>query len=140
MVHIPLLEAHTKDAPDQGPTVVLLGDSMIERMTTTGGSPNFPAPWPSSAMISDEKLSALGLRRLDRVFNAGVAGDKIENLAYRLAGAPHPEDPEKDLPGLLPILARCGTVRVWVVHIGSNDLTPEGGLASEDAYDDASPV
>ncbi|KAK3309799.1 uncharacterized protein B0T15DRAFT_516544 [Chaetomium strumarium] len=147
-VHIPLLEAATKDAPDQGPTVVLLGDSMLERMTTTGQSPNFTAPWPSPAMLPDGDLEALRatreeevldiakkarrpardlIRRVDRVFNAGVGGDKIQNLAYRLVG-----DPYRGLPGLLPMLARCGTVRLWVLHIGTNHLSPKRGLSGAD--------
>jgi platelet-activating factor acetylhydrolase IB subunit beta/gamma len=149
--HIPLLERATKNAPNLGPTVVLLGDSMLERMTTTDQSPNFTELWPSSAMLPDETLDkwwghpgelaqqlvrfenvghlVTPFHRIDRVFNAGVGGDKIQNLAYRLAG-----DPEKDLPGLLPILAWCGTVRLWVVHIGSNNLTPKRALTPEDLY------
>ncbi|KAK3295293.1 SGNH hydrolase-type esterase domain-containing protein [Chaetomium fimeti] len=141
-VHIPLLQSHTHNAAVQcGPTVVLVGDSMLERMTTTGSTPNFTAPWPSPAMLSDAALAALhpaadtdipSPRRLDRVFNAGVGGDKIQNVAYRLVGA-EPEGGEGGgLPGLLPMLAACGTVRVWVVQAGTNNLSPKKGLVERD--------
>ncbi|KAH6838553.1 SGNH hydrolase-type esterase domain-containing protein [Chaetomium sp. MPI-CAGE-AT-0009] len=142
-VHIPLLQSHTHNAPSQhGPTAVLVGDSMLERMTTTGETPNFTAPWPSPAMLSDAALAALqpakdsddaapapDPRRLDRVFNAGVGGDKIQNVAYRLVGA---EGEEDRLPGLLPMLAACGTVRLWVVQAGTNNLSPKKGLVERD--------
>lgn len=131
-VHLPLLESQTLDAPRRGPAVVLLGDSMFERMITTGQSINFVAPWPSPAMLDDETIARYEddtLKRLDRVFNAGVGGDKIQNLAYRLVG-----DEERGLPGLLPALARCGTVRLWVLHVGTNNLSPKDGLKSEDLH------
>ncbi|KAK4041129.1 hypothetical protein C8A01DRAFT_45667 [Parachaetomium inaequale] len=133
-VHIPLLQSHIKDAPENGPAVVLLGDSMFERMTTTGETPNFVAPWPSPAMLSDEILRFGGTdyKRIDRVFNAGVGGDKIQNLVYRLVGASHPEDEDKNLPGLLPMLAACGTVKLWAIHIGTNNLHPKHGLRDDD--------
>jgi platelet-activating factor acetylhydrolase IB subunit beta/gamma len=133
-VHIPLLQSHIKDAPKKGPQVVLLGDSMFERMTTTGETPNFVAPWPSPAMLSDEILcyEESDYKRIDGVFNAGVGGDKIQNLIYRLVGASHPKDEEKDLPGLLPMLAACGTVKLWVIHIGTNNLHPKHGLQDDD--------
>jgi hypothetical protein len=113
---------------------VFLGDSMFERMTTTGETPNFVAPWPSPAMLSDEMLRFGGTdyKRIDRVFNAGVRGDKIQNLVYRLVGASHPEEEEKNLPGLLPMLAACGTVKLWVIHIGTNNLHPKHGLRDDD--------
>ena len=132
--HIPLVHSHTNDAPNQGPTVVLVGDSMFERMTTTGQTPNFTAPWPSPAMLDNATLTKINdthnppLGRLTRVFNAGVGGDKIQNIAYRLVGASHPDDEAKNLPGLLPMLARCGTVRVWAVQAGTNNLSPKQGL------------
>jgi hypothetical protein len=136
--HIPLLHSHTNDGPHQGPTVVLVGDSMFERMTTTGETPNFTAPWPSLAMLDDATLAKISdnhnppTRRLTRVFNAGVGGDKIQNIAYRLAGASHPDDEAKNLPGLLSMLAQCGTVRVWAVQAGTNNLSPKQGLRDVD--------
>ena len=35
---------------------------------------------------------------------------------------------------MLPLLARCGTVRVWVVHVGTENLSSaeHGGLEWED--------
>ncbi|KAK4149682.1 hypothetical protein C8A00DRAFT_18660 [Chaetomidium leptoderma] len=136
-VHIPLLQSRLQDAPDQGPTVVLIGDSMFERMTTTGESPNSAAAsWPSPQMLGDDEyLDKRSVGRLDRVFNAGVGGDKIQNVAYRLVGAashPEEEDESQDLPGLLPLLAAFGTVKLWVVHAGTNNLSPKQGLRAAD--------
>jgi platelet-activating factor acetylhydrolase IB subunit beta/gamma len=136
--HIPLLHSHTNNAPNHGPTVVLVGDSMFERMTTTGETPNFTAPWPSPAMLDDTTLTKISdnhnppMNRLTRVFNAGVGGDKIQNIAYRLAGAPHPNEEDRNLPGLLPMLARCETVRVWAVQAGTNNLSPKQGVRDAD--------
>ena len=132
-IHIPLL---LQSQPETGSTIVLVGDSMLERMTTTGETPNFTAPWPSPAMLSDSALAALQpapARRLDGVFNAGVGGDKIQNVAYRLVGAAQGgEGGEGPLPGLLPMLAACGTVRLWVVQVGTNNLSPKKGLVERD--------
>lgn len=145
-VHITLLQSYISDSPSntKGPSVVLLGDDLIADMTTTGESPGLTAPWPSPAMLSDETLAGYyspqapcpccgesgddsshespdDWKRLGGVFNAGVRGDTVQNLVYRLVGD---QDIGGDLPGLLPMLAACGTVRVWVVHIGTNNVTP----------------
>jgi platelet-activating factor acetylhydrolase IB subunit beta/gamma len=141
--HIPLLQSQTQKNnvnENHGPVVVLVGDSMLERMTTTGECPNFTAPWPSPAMLDDTTLASLALgpgitlKRIDKVFNAGVGGDRIQNIAYRLAGGPHLDDPtnQPGLPALLPLLAACGSVRLWVVQAGSNNLTPKRGLKDAD--------
>ena len=128
-VHIPLLQSHLRDFPAGGPRMVLLGDSMFERMTTTGQSPNFPAPWPSPALFPSPDTPGLPAedkdRRFEGVFNAGVGGDKIQNVIYRLVG-----DEERGLPGLLPILA--GSVQLWVVHVGTNNLSPKKGWSRAD--------
>ncbi len=128
-VHIPLLQSHLRGVPASGPQVVLLGDSMFERMTTTGQSPNFPAPWPSLALFPSPDTAGLPTKekdcRFEGVFNAGVGGDKIQNVIYRLAG-----DNERGLPGLLPILA--GSVQLWVVHVGTNNLSPKKGWTRAD--------
>lgn len=75
--HIPYLQAcKTK------PEIVLLGDSMIERMTTTGESSS-GHPWPAEAMWSEETMTALAsqpeqrITRLSNVFNAGVGGSTL---------------------------------------------------------------
>ena len=128
--HIPLLQAHLAVHPSDGPKLVLLGDSMFERMITTGRTPNFPSPWPSETMHpdTDELLAVfphLEDRRLCGIFNAGVGGDKVQNVIYRLVG-----DEERGLPALLPILAP--SVKVWVVHAGGNNLTPAAGWSEQD--------
>ena len=131
--HVPLLQSCLGPDARPGPTVAFLGDSMIERMLTTGGSPNFPEPWPSPFLMSDEVLAEKKYKptdRFDRVFNAGVGGDKIENLIYRLVGSEGNDDEEKNLPGLLPLLAEIGSVKVWVVHVGTNNLSPKKGMPS----------
>ncbi|KAJ0387332.1 hypothetical protein COL922a_002574 [Colletotrichum nupharicola] len=116
------------------PSIVLLGDSMIERMITTGLSPSFD-PWPSTTMISDEimaqkqtQTSSAKPARLKGVFNAGVGGDKFENVIYRLTGS---SDPSRPLAGLLNAL-RNRDVKLWVLHVGTNNLHPKCGLRDSD--------
>lgn len=70
-------------------------------------------------------------KRLGGVLNAGVGGDGIQNIAYRIAGCPHP-DPAKHLPGLGSALAICGGVRLWAVQAGTNNLSPKRGLIDVD--------
>jgi lysophospholipase L1-like esterase len=69
--------------------VVFIGDSMFERLKTTG---------------INTKLASLPTS-----FNAGIGGDKIENVLYRL-----------DL-GLLDLLEKKN-VKLWVVMVGTNNL------------------
>lgn len=142
--HLPLLQRQHDHPP---PTVVFLGDSMFERMltttttTTTGESPDPDldpdpaAPWPPAAMLADADLPTGTTGRLRRVLNAGVGGDRVQNVAYRLVGA------EGDhLPGLLEALVECHGhgggggcgVRLWVVHAGTNNLSAKKGLADGD--------
>jgi lysophospholipase L1-like esterase len=83
--HIPELNAESKVDID----TVLIGDSMLERLKNTGRNTRL-AQLPSS-------------------FNAGVGGDKIENVLYRL-----------DL-GLISQL-ETRNVKLWVVMIGTNNL------------------
>ncbi|GAB1319917.1 hypothetical protein MFIFM68171_10127 [Madurella fahalii] len=135
--HLPLLQQHHHQHP---PTVVLLGDSMFERMITIDESSNLVEPWPSAAMLPDSELPA-GTGRLRGVFNASVGGDRVANIAYRLVGERFPDDPKKDLPGLMETLIRYGGggdgggggggegVKVWVVQAGTNDLSAKKGLA-----------
>ncbi|KAK3373137.1 hypothetical protein B0T24DRAFT_622189 [Lasiosphaeria ovina] len=147
--HIPLLRRQDFIKP----TVVLLGDSMLERMTTTGESPSLIAPWPSPAMLSDAALAALAsadsaepdaseplaaakrarlpMARLDGVFNAGVGGDKVQNMSYRLVGSAGTSETE-DLPALASLLAARGGVKLWVVQAGTNNLAPKKGLRDGD--------
>lgn len=71
--------------------IILIGDSMLERFKTTG-------------LLIKSKISSR-----PETFNAGVGGDKIENVIYRL-----------DL-GLLQLLQPLLPL-LWVVHIGTNNL------------------
>ena len=57
--------------------------------------------------------------RRSSTFNAGVGGDKIENVLYRLK------------EGLLSSLASL-PVKLWVVHVGTNNLRPKGPLRPND--------
>ncbi|RYP06057.1 hypothetical protein DL764_003420 [Monosporascus ibericus] len=106
---------------------------MIERMITTAESPSFQ-PWPSAAILSEDSLASLGapagrkITRLGNVFNAGVGGDKYENLLYRLVGD---DSAERQLPGLLDIL-QGRDIDIWVVHAGTNNLHPKRGLTDVD--------
>jgi hypothetical protein len=83
--HLPELERRKKEPID----VVLIGDSMLERLKTTGMSTKI-AQMPST-------------------FNAGVGGDKIENVLYRLG---------------LGMMMRLSdkNVKLWVVMVGTNNL------------------
>ncbi|KAH8668774.1 SGNH hydrolase-type esterase domain-containing protein [Xylariales sp. PMI_506] len=127
--HIPTLQACSS-----GPRIVLLGDSMLERMQTTGSSLNFD-PWPSEALLDAVALDSISaswltsIHRLDGVFNAGVGGDKYENILYRLAG-----DQERRLQGLLGSL-KGNEIDLWLFHAGTNNLHTKKGLtdASIDA-------
>ncbi|KAH9213542.1 SGNH hydrolase-type esterase domain-containing protein [Leptodontidium sp. 2 PMI_412] len=73
--------------------VVLLGDSMIERFKTTG--------------INTQTF------QLPNSFNAGVGGDKIENIIYRLLI-------------MLPLLP--SDIKLWVVMAGTNNLKKTSAL------------
>lgn len=122
------------DNSPTGPLVVLLGDSMIERMITTGHSPSFE-PWPSEGMIDNDAIaqnntqtSSSAMRRLNGIFNAGVGGDKFENIAYRLAGS---LDPLRPLRSLLYELGRRD-VKLWVLHAGTNNLHCKRGMSETD--------
>lgn len=125
--HVPLLNDHPT-----GLHVVLFGDSMLERMKTTGGSPDLQ-PWPSTTMLSSSAVERIsgsqqesGLGRIDGVFNAGVGGDRIENMLYRLLG-----DPNEKLTGLIPIFNERD-VRLWIVQAGTNNLHRKHGLRDND--------
>ncbi|KAI8166587.1 hypothetical protein K4K49_007705 [Colletotrichum sp. SAR 10_70] len=86
-------------------------------------------------MISDETMaqqqpqtSSAKPARLQGVFNAGVGGDKFENVIYRLTGS---SDPLRPLGGLLDAL-RNRSVKLWVLHVGTNNLHPKRGLRDPD--------
>lgn len=81
----------TPSPPDEPATIdtVFIGDSMLERLKTTGAHTQ--------------------ITHLPSSFNAGVGGDKIENVLYRL-----------DL-GMMDLLGERN-VKVWVVMVGTNNL------------------
>ncbi|KAJ9657638.1 hypothetical protein H2198_004166 [Neophaeococcomyces mojaviensis] len=89
-IHLPTLLANKPIK------LLLLGDSMFERFKTTGV--NTPLG-PSNAPYPD-------------VFNAGVGGDRISNIIYRL-GRPQ---------GLLECLTGCGGAGYVFLEMGTNDL------------------
>jgi lysophospholipase L1-like esterase len=123
--HIPIL-ANNPDSP----IIVLLGDSMIERMTTTGKSPSFH-PWPPAIMLPETASSSVrdsyehgAISKLSNVFNAGVGGDKYQNIIYRLVGD---SSTQHGMEGLLEIL-HGRPVKLWVVQAGTNNLHSKRGL------------
>jgi lysophospholipase L1-like esterase len=77
--------------------IVLLGDSMFERFKTTGN------------------YTQIGQLHYPQVFNAGVGGDKIENVLYRV-----------DL-GLLRLL-KPKNPKIIVLQLGTNNLQRKRGL------------
>lgn len=84
--------------------IVLLGDSMFERFKTTG------------------RQTQIGQLRYPRLFNAGVGGDRIENVLYRV-----------DL-GLLDLL-KPHNPKLVVLHLGTNNLRPRQGLTRQQLDD-----
>ncbi|CAP68262.1 uncharacterized protein PODANS_7_4190 [Podospora anserina S mat+] len=120
--HIPLLEsAKNPSSPD----VVLIGDSMIERMLTTANcGPNLVSPWPSQTMLPKDNSKQF---QAGRVLNLGVGGDKIQNVAYRLVG-----DPTHRLKSVADMLAARRSVKLWVLQVGTNNLSPKKGLGDGD--------
>lgn len=137
--HIPSLSSLTT-----APTVVLLGNSILERMCTTGQWKS-PDLWPSEAMMNRVNMSATEedvprptkegvdpLRRISGVFNAGCGGDTIENVLYRLVGDQSHGEPEKNLIGLADALSvHDNKVQLWIVHVGTNDLHKKKGLTDK---------
>ena len=93
--HIPEL---TRRSPENIDTV-LIGSSMFERFKYIG--------------------TATRMGRLPRSFNAGVGGDKIPNVLYRIQ------------LGILEELKKFRP-QVWVVSIGTNDLRKNRAFSSED--------
>lgn len=121
-------------------TVALLGDSMIERMTTTGGCKSLQS-WPSEHMASDWAIEtmntergdadAAAIARLPGVANFGCGGDKIQNVLYRVVGCQ-----EADLKGLAeelqPSTGRPPNLKLWVIQVGTNNLHRKHGLKEAD--------
>lgn len=95
-VHEPLL----KKEPFKSIWCLLLGDSMLERLKTTGTH------------------TKLGQGEFPHIFNAGVGGDRIQNVLYRL-----------DTKGLYYDLRLHG-VKYAILHMGTNDLRPKRGLSA----------
>lgn len=141
-VHLPLINSVSRT-----PRIMLLGDSMLERLTTTGQSPSLQ-PWPSEHLLSRLELSRTNsnrglearkiLHRLSAVFNAGCGGDKIENILYRLVGdeqassdkAPMEDRQEQLSCGLVDALSKRQTqVKLWVIQVGTNNLHKVKGLS-----------
>jgi lysophospholipase L1-like esterase len=84
--------------------IVLLGDSMLERFKTTG------------------KYTQIGQLPYPRVFNAGVGGDRIENVLYRIK------------LGLLSLL-KPKSPKLVVIQVGTNNLRPRQPLQRQNLDD-----
>lgn len=95
--HAPLLA----QSPARRIRCLLLGDSMLERFKTTG------------------KHTKLGQVEFPDLLNAGVGGDRMQNVIYRLG--------TKDLYSRL----KEHGVDCAVLHMGSNNLRPKRGLSAE---------
>ena len=104
--------------------VVYIGDSMMERLKTTG----------TTTTLNKSARSGTGME-LPRSMNLGVGGDKIENLLFRLAGTDQP-DKALDAPlwDLFEDRSRQGQhVKLWILQIGTNNLrAPRGGLRAKE--------
>ncbi|KAF2012521.1 hypothetical protein BU24DRAFT_253371 [Aaosphaeria arxii CBS 175.79] len=89
-------------------TAIYLGNSMLERLKTTGSATKTASQVPGS-------------------WNAGCGGDRNENVIYRCAGV-------SEL-GLFDVLRRHGgseSVKLWVLVSGTNNLHPKRGLREAD--------
>jgi lysophospholipase L1-like esterase len=93
--HIPELQRRSTEPIE----VILLGSSMFERFKNTGATTR--------------------IGRLLRSFNAGVGGDKIPSVLYRIQ------------LGLLEEL-KPFQPKLWVVSIGTNDLRKNRGFGERD--------
>jgi hypothetical protein len=95
--HAPLLA----QSPTTRIRCLLLGCSMLERFKTTG------------------KHTKFGQVEFPDLLNAGVGGDRIQNIIYRLG-----------IGGLYPRLKQHG-VNFAILQMGSNNLRPKRGLSAE---------
>lgn len=68
---------------------------------------------------STGKKTGIGRAQFPKLFNAGVGGDKTQNVVYRLG-----------LKDLYSGLQERG-IEVAILHMGSNNLTPRRGLTVE---------
>lgn len=129
-------------------TVGLLGDSMLERMETTGEWQNLQS-WPSETMASDSAIQTMNdamdgtdtdadpISRIDGVANFGCGGDKIQNILYRVIG-----DPDMNLRGLVHELQTTNAcspftrrkLKLWIIQAGTNNLHRKHGLRDDDLY------
>ncbi len=96
-VHEPLLS----DVPPRPIWCLLLGDSMLERLQSSGAH------------------TVLGQGQFPQIFNAGVGGDGIQNVLYRLDA----KDLFRDL--------RSHGVKFAILQMGTNDLKPKRALHAE---------
>jgi GDSL-like Lipase/Acylhydrolase family len=96
-VHAPALAENLSDPI----WCLLLGDSMLERLKTTGAH------------------TKMGQGRFPQIFNAGVGGDRIRNVLYRLG--------TKNLMGAL----QARGVKHAILQMGTNDLRPKRRLSTE---------
>ncbi|KAL5426942.1 hypothetical protein PMIN04_001664 [Paraphaeosphaeria minitans] len=87
--------------------VIYLGNSMLERLKTTGTSTNLG------------RLAESGT-----VWNAGCGGDKTENVNFRLS--------DKGDGMYLP-LEQHGHVKLWVIVSGTNNLPPKKPFRAAEA-------
>lgn len=139
---------HLKTVEDHGREVVvgLLGDSMIERMKTTGQCESLQS-WPSETMASDSDIQAMNdagddtdaapLARIQGVANFGCGGDKINNVLYRVMGDTQVESGLKGLaqelnPSTGGSLSTPRKLKLWVIHAGTNNLSAKHGLRKDD--------
>lgn len=139
---------HLKTVEERAHEVVvgLLGDSMIERMGSTGQWDTLES-WPSETMASDAAILAMNdagddtdatpIARLQGVANFGCGGDKIENVLFRVLG-----DTDMNLKGLArelgPTSEGCLTKRrnqkLWVIQAGTNNIHKTQGLRDADLH------
>lgn len=96
-VHAPLL----LQRPGELIECLLLGDSMLERLKTTGAH------------------TEIAQCSFPQIFNAGVGGDRVQNVLYRLG-----------TKGLYHAL-HVRDVKHAIIQMGTNDLRPKQGMTPD---------
>lgn len=127
---------------------VLIGDSLIERLKTTGksapilttekngdGSPikhigkatlspsSLQAILIGSSAIEHMKQHPVRIATMRRCINLGVGGDRIENVLYRLALGTY------DL-----LVPHSLSIKLVVVQVGTNNLRPKRSFTTEETW------
>ena len=117
-IHVPELQKiqeHYAAKPLNAIDTAMIGDSMLWRFKGSGATTKV-----NRHTIKIQNDRVIAPTSGPSIFNAGVGGDKIENVLYRLGGGDE---------GLLAHLTPF-PIKLWVVHVGTNNLRATRSLTS----------